>query len=300
VKLNLKQSKAITELSTTLYNFLPGQPHPYADQSISFAGVAKDLQLAALWPGGSKLPALTHLFTAVLEQRPQRFCDLITAVVQRGLTYASGKGRPITREQIEGINTALIVLGFKIPELWDRLFLDSLPSAQQPSADDRVFPFHDLRGLLENVMTLSGQDRGYEFERFLTKMFEAFDLAPRMAFRIVGEQIDGSFSFDGETYLLEATWRNDKVGEEELNSFSGKVIGKAQWSRGLHISYAGYTGDGLEAFARGKAVRIVCMDGLDLSELLRRELALTAVLARKVRRAAETNDAFVPLRDLFP
>ena len=82
-------------------------------------------------------------------------------------------------------------------------------------------------------------------------------------------------------------------------SFAGKVSGKAAWSRGLHLSYAGYTPDGLEAFGRGKRTAIVCMDGLCLNDTLAHNLNLATVIERKVRRAAETNEAFVRVRDLF-
>ena len=90
------------------------------------------------------------------------------------------------------------------------------------------------------------------------------------------------------------------MGQEELLGFAGKVVGKARWSRGLHISYSGYTPEGLEAFARGKPTTIICMDGLDLHDVLYRGIALPALVERKARRAAETNEAFVPARDLFP
>jgi hypothetical protein len=143
------------------------------------------------------------------------------------------------------------------------------------------------------------QKRGYEFEAFLNRLFQVFDLAPKQAFRRIGEQIDGSFQFDGETYLLEATWRNERVGEEELGAFFTKVVGKADWSRGVHISYAGYSPDGLQAFAIGKATRIVCMDGLDINDMLSREIPVSTIVARKVRHAAETNQAFASVRDLF-
>ena len=55
--------------------------------------------------------------------------------------------------------------------------------------------------------------------------------------------------------------------------------------------------DGLHAFGRGK--RVICMDGLDLYESFSRELPLNHVLERKVRRAAETGNAFIRVRDLF-
>ena len=84
-----------------------------------------------------------------------------------------------------------------------------------------------------------------------------------------------------------------------MNQFSGKVTGKATWSRGLFISHSGFTPDGLEAFARGKPTSIICMDGLDLYHVIEGKLELRQVLEKKARRAAETNHAFVPVRELF-
>ena len=111
-----------------------------------------------------------------------------------------------------------------------------------------------------------------------------------------GEQIDGSFVLGEQTYLLEARWRNAKVDAETLRAFNAKVEDKASWSRGLIVSQSGFTEDGLHAFGRGKSV--VCMDGLDLHDVLVGRLDLAEVIALKVRRAAETGVAFVRVRDL--
>ena len=64
------------------------------------------------------------------------------------------------------------------------------------------------------------------------------------------------------------------------------------------MSNSGFSEDGLVAFGRGK--RVICMDGLDLYEMLDREIPLNQVLERKVRRAAETGMPFLRVRDLFP
>lgn len=157
-----------------------------------------------------------------------------------------------------------------------------------------------LRDGLMGLHTMSPQQRGFAFERFLNDLFELFQLAPRRSFRLVGEQIDGSFQLGQDVYLVEAKWQNEPTGQSDLLSFSGKVEGKAQWSRGVFISYSGFSQDGLEAFARGKSTRIVCMDGFDLHCVLSHGLNLGEVIAAKVRRAGETNDAFVSVRDLFP
>jgi len=99
-------------------------------------------------------------------------------------------------------------------------------------------------------------------------------------------------------YLLEAKWQGPRIGFADLMTFSGKVSGKAAWSRGLFVSNTGFSDEGLEAFSRGRATNLICFDGLDLYEVVSNRAPLAAVVEEKVRRAAETNRAFVPVRDL--
>ena len=63
-----------------------------------------------------------------------------------------------------------------------------------------------LKAQLLEVSQLEPQPRGYALERYLKALFDANGLAGRASFRLVGEQIDGSFELAGETYLLEAKW----------------------------------------------------------------------------------------------
>jgi len=133
--------------------------------------------------------------------------------------------------------------------------------------------------LYEKLLDLSGLDpqpRGYAFEKFLKQLFDANGMAGRASFRLIGEQIDGSFQLMGEIYLLEAKWQNKPVDASDLRSFNAKVEDKASWSRGLFVSYSGFSEDGLVAFGKGKSV--VCMDGLDLSEMLQNRLSLKDVV----------------------
>jgi hypothetical protein len=157
--------------------------------------------------------------------------------------------------------------------------------------------FSLLQSELIKLSGLDAQSRGYAFEKFLKQLFDTFGLEARDAFRLRGEQIDGSFVMGNETYLLEAKWQGGQCGNADLHAFHGKVEQKAAWARGLFISYSGFSEDGLHAFGRGK--RVICMDGLDLSEALSRKLSLNRVLEQKVRRAAETGTAFIRVRDLF-
>jgi hypothetical protein len=265
-------------------------------------GAAVAAGVGKFWQGGSKQPATVALLRNTLENQADRFCPLMSEIVRRALTYRHTKRTPLSREDIQILNDLVLKLGFKIPELIDAKFLDGLPSVDKSppvtllSNEKRKAMLAELRRLA----SLAPGPRGYAFEEFLKDLFSLSGLAAKGAFRLIGEQIDGSFQLQGETYLVEATWRNAPVGQEELLSFSGKVSGKATWSRGLMLSYAGFSPDGLEAFARGKPTAIVCMEGLCLNDALENGLDLAAVITRKARRAAETNEAFVRVRDLFP
>lgn len=174
---------------------------------------------------------------------------------------------------------------------------DVAPQGQQPRP---AFDRPKLLTLKQELIALTRMDaqaRGYAFERWLHDLFNAYGLEAREPFRLRGEQIDGSFLLQGETYLVEAKWQAAQTAAADLRSFNGKCEEKAAWTRGLFISNSGFTEDGLLAFGRGK--RVICMDGFDLFETLDRELPLNHVLERKVRRAAETGLPFVRVRDLF-
>jgi hypothetical protein len=153
-----------------------------------------------------------------------------------------------------------------------------------------------LKTQLLKVSGLEPQPRGYAFEKFLKDLFDANGLSARASFRLIGEQIDGSFSLASETYLLEAKWQSLPVDASDLRAFNGKIDAKAAWSRGLFVSNSGFSDDGLTAFGTGK--RVVCMDGLDIYEMLERSIPFAEVMARKVRRAAESGMPFIRVRDL--
>lgn len=173
----------------------------------------------------------------------------------------------------------------------------STQSAHQPTPTTDRPKFQLLKAELLQIASLAPHARGYAFEAFLKKIFDAFGLSAREPFSLHGEQIDGSFQLEGQTYLLEAKWHAQKIGVAELHTFHGKVEQKAAWTRGLFVSDSGFSGEGLIAFGRGK--RVLCMDGLDIADCLERELPLNHVLSVKARHMAETGQAFARVRDLF-
>ena len=174
------------------------------------------------------------------------------------------------------------------------------PETPQPAPPPAIEK-PDYAALLGELLAMNAvepQRRGYDFEDFLKRLFKSFGLLPRGGFRTTGEQIDGSFVLDGETYLLEAKWQNSMTPAADLHAFQGRLKVRVTWARGLFVSYSGFTTDGLTAYGRGGSV--VCMDGLDLHDMLKGEIPLNYVLEQKVRRSVETGEVLARVRDLFP
>lgn len=131
------------------------------------------------------------------------------------------------------------------------------------------------------------QARGFAFEKYLRDLFEIYGLEPRGSFKLIGEQIDGSFILHNEVYLLEAKWTSKQIDKADLVVFNEKVSSKSGFTRGLYISFSGYTTEALSTFSSGRTVNIVLMTVQELAIALTRQMDLTDILWRKVRALAE-------------
>jgi len=133
----------------------------------------------------------------------------------------------------------------------------------------------------------SPQSRGFAFEKYLKEFFELNGLHPRGSFKIEGEQIDGSFILHNEVYLLEAKWTNKPIDKGNLVIFNEKVSSKSGFTRGLFISYSGYSEEALNTFASGRTVNIVLMTVQELAIALSQKKDFKEFLWAKVRALAE-------------
>lgn len=201
------------------------------------------------------------------------------------------------KESIPDLHRKMAVLVHSIGGIWTHQFATEAPARGEPLP--KVSP-ETVAALTSRFMTLlkvEPHKRGYDFEKFLKDLFNAYGMESRDPFRIRGEQIDGSFQLDGTTYLLEAKWQDPQTGAADLHVFHGKVEEKAAWSRGLFISYSGFSEDGLFAFGRGK--KVICMDGRDIHEALSRSIPLDKVIIEKARQAASQGPIFKRVSDML-
>jgi hypothetical protein len=139
------------------------------------------------------------------------------------------------------------------------------------------------------------QARGFALERLLNDVFQHEGLAPHGSFRVVGEQIDGSFVRHGQTHLVEAKWVARKCSGSEFGAFMYKLEGKSINTRGLFISINGYSEEAIQSLTQKGALKFVCIDGTHLHRGLSEGDSITGILDRVWRRADETGEAYFPV-----
>lgn len=304
--LPLKQSRAIRDLAEVLYDFLPSSGSDKWKGHVTFRSVADKVGVGDFWQPGSKLPMLTNLLERTLEFRRGRFEPLLIEIVRCGLTYRQKKGNPVKPDELDKINGLILEVGFKFPDLWDPDFRASLCTDSATRAAEHVERAHAEIRLSETQRTRRSQEledlkkqfielhetsdrqkAGLQLERVLNRLFSLHRLSPRAPFRVIGEQIDGSFELDHETYLLEAKWQQDPNPVADLYVFREKIEGKSKYTRGVFLSINGVSRDALSAIATGKQPNFFIVDGYDLMMLLEDNMDLSTFLRRRQRLLAE-------------
>lgn len=147
----------------------------------------------------------------------------------------------------------------------------------------------------EIASNTNSQQKGFQFEKFLNKLFTFFDLDPKSAFKVIGEQIDGAFTFDNTDYLLEAKWQEKSIIAADLYTFGGKIQGKLKNTLGLFISLGPYSS---ECTKTGSLVlkSMILMDGMDLMQILEGRIRLNDIILIKRRHASQTGDIYYQMK----
>lgn len=134
--------------------------------------------------------------------------------------------------------------------------------------------------------------RGYALESLLAEMFLLYDLEPRLAYVIPLEQIDGSFTFDTDDYVVEARWRSAPADRGDADIFATKVRRKGKNAVGLFLSINGFTEPFREAYK--ESTPFVAMDGADLYAVLDNRVRFDDLIRAKKRHANETGSCYLP------
>lgn len=173
--------------------------------------------------------------------------------------------------------------------------LSAFVAPKSTNASKPITSLINYERYLKELQTLSDyedtpQARGFAFEKYLREFFEDNGLQPRGSFKLIGEQIDGSFILHNEVYLLEAKWTSKPINKADLVVFNEKVSSKSGFTRGLYISYSGYSGEALQTFATGRTINIVLMTVQELAIVLSEKKDFQKFLWGKIRALAEEGD----------
>ena len=150
---------------------------------------------------------------------------------------------------------------------------------------------------MELFSMMDPHQRGYTFQSFLDKLFVLFDLEPRLSYRLEYEEIDGSFSFDTDDFILEARWRKQAASPTDADRFDRKVARKGKNALGLFVSVNGFTEGVLDTYRHSTS--FFAMDGADLMCVLDQRVRLDDLLRRKKRHANETGSCFFPAQAML-
>lgn len=249
--------------------------------------------------GGSKGKRLRAFLTV---SQPRAIVTALTALWEYRETDRLGQSQAETVLNARQRLSAIVVRlgGASLPSF------DATVNAPEPKEEIKPRAFRageaTLRRLEAQFLALhemsdEPQARGLHFERLLTELFNAWGMDARGGFRLAGEQIDGSFQLNGDTYLLEAKWHRVRTDANTLHGFQGTVSERPEWTRGLFVSFAGFTDVGLGAFT---ARKIILADGMDIYDALARRLSIPEIIAAKIRHASEYRNPFERVRTLFP
>lgn len=167
---------------------------------------------------------------------------------------------------------------------------DEARADMQRAIQERLAELREV--LYELTRSQDAQKRGYALEKLLNSLFALFDIDAKSSFRVVGEQIDGAFTFEATEFLLEAKWQIGKAAVSDLDSFVGKIGRKLENTLGLFLSVNGFQESVIETFSQNRP-RFILMDGSDLSAVVENRIGLPELITRKRQHASRTGEVFV-------
>ena len=175
----------------------------------------------------------------------------------------------------------------------------TIPKPQETPKPQLSLALSELQQEFNDLATEKDRAKaGLALEKLLHRLFVVFQLHPRQPFRVVGEQIDGSFELDGDVYLLESKWERHPLPEADLLVFSGKIEKKSTFTRGVFIALNGISDQARQAITQGKAPSFFVMNGHDLMMILTEAISLPDFLRRRVRLLAEEGCVCIPFSQL--
>jgi hypothetical protein len=143
---------------------------------------------------------------------------------------------------------------------------------------------------------LGDQKAGFDFQDWFFDLMDFSEVENRKPYNSGGRQIDGSFTLDGTTYLVELKFTKEQTGATSIDTFHKKVITKADNTMGVFISISGYSSVAKEE-ASGDKTPLLLLDFNHLYLVLGSMMNFGDVVRRVRRHASQTGEAYLGTQD---
>jgi hypothetical protein len=257
------------------------------------------------WSGNTKFESVSQLIDRMAKRQDLYLNDLLKLVQEVGnfedFSHLNHWEDSVTK--IKKAKEAVLKLRNQAKGYFDKI--EDLKKSEKAKATtkEKIKESIDYQQQLDKLkqdflqiaINNNHQQRGIQLEKFLNKIFLFFDLDPKGSFKIVGEQIDGSFTFDNTDYLLEAKWQKTLIVAQELYGFGGKIQGKFKNTCGLYVSLDGFSSECTKT-ENPSVKAIILMDGADLMQILDGRINLNDMLYLKRRHSAQTGEIFYKIQ----
>ena len=151
----------------------------------------------------------------------------------------------------------------------------------------------DYESLIDKLNKIDIEDtkqkKGYAFEKYITLLFDAFSLNPMVSYKTRFNQIDGSFSIDNQTFLIEAKYTNNPINKNPLVLFEDKIKRKSSHARGLFLTHAPLSKNAVKYFENSGSTFIVMYTD-EIDYILRKKMNLPDLIRKKIRHLDETGN----------
>jgi hypothetical protein len=293
---------ALKEALTNLY-WYKGDLRSFLTSTLNNPAILSRLN----W-GDYKRNIVADLITFLERRQSEYQADLLTLMTEiaRVDDFSHLERREGGKEKAAAARASVRALR-KLIEVHDALFDEQKQMEERrKKAHEQMLRTTAVRGKLEDLKqeyfkllnSKEPQQRGYQLEKIIRELFELFDLDPRASFKIVGEQLDGAFSFEATDYLFEGKWQQEMIGAAELDVLAGKLSRKLDNTLGLFLSINGFSEDGVKAHSSGRRIMLL-MDGSDLMAALEGRIDLIQLLLRKRREASQSGNIYLRIHEIL-
>jgi Restriction endonuclease len=144
------------------------------------------------------------------------------------------------------------------------------------------------------------QERGNQFQDLMNRIFKYYCEDSKGDFKRTGEQIDGLFYFEKHWWYVEVRWKEEKACAADVSVLRDRARGAFGGdTKGLFISFNGYTDECKQSMAGAGDERVILFDGYDLRCVLDCQIAFDVLLAEKQADVVQNKRAFVGATEII-